>query len=814
MKQNFLDLPELVDHLVPYLSPADLLSCVQLNSTWNKNFIPFLWRSIDDTVYSWDIILCQIRNPHPQPQPPAVTTTHTAEGATETAPDNIPFSTCCIHKSRLRDSDYNKNQAWLFGIFEKYGHHIREIKIRSPLVLEAAGRKETCTGLLTLVLELDAYKNAPRSKDLPRAKNLPRPPATSQPHHLAILAGLDTLAIPPVVCGLAAVPLFTVNVVGDSGAAPAPAFGGFDASSAAASATASLGEIGPLSALAPALAVGGFGVVPTAAAAAVIGGGFGVTAPVTPAVIFGEFGPTAAVAPAVAPAVAFGGFGVASAAVTVHGFGATPVDQRANPYQESDVGLSEPLFPDHLTLADFKARSLSELTPESNKARMEYFWTLTQHIWHLIRINPGLVLLDISRSTFNGQICISPDFTFATLRLLKHLKNFNGNDDLLESLNFWKLWDALPARIESLSIRGQLLPTRVFPLPDPLPKVNTSLKVLLAEGSTTVNGLLTLLGIFPNLTRLLLQNIDENPRYMSSPNYTPLPPAPFGGQHLKKLQANVQDWDTVLHYISGISEWEATREPLNEDLALFLKDRRPNLVSFAHTWKNWYINEQLVRGIRGNDPTNQFLITHRHLRKFDSIENFIKVDEMLREPWTCMGLEWLTCRIVGIDRLTLQEEEVATRVMAPEYSTELSAEEIVMVEKFNRCRAQHHGVYDRLASLTRLKHLDLGYENRYPQYESLEGYPTTFDTLELTLESGLDRLGALKNLEMFGFECIDHKIGKAELEWMAKGWPNLNLMYGLQPYDVELDRNRAALGECFKTLRPDVLLDSGFTVDY
>ncbi|KAG0292361.1 hypothetical protein BGZ96_004279 [Linnemannia gamsii] len=240
-----------------------------------------------------------------------------------------------------------------------------------------------------------------------------------------------------------------------------------------------------------------------------------------------------------------------------------------------------------------------------------------------------------------------------------------------------------------------------------------------------------------------------------------------------------------------MSKWEAQGRRLYEELALLLRRRCPNLESFKRKCQPWFINERyLAGGVRDNDPTNQFLITHRHLQ------------------------------IVGIDRLTLQEEEVATRVMAPEYSTELSAEEIGVVEKFNRCRIQHHGVYDPLASLTRLKHLDLGYGNRYPwEYKSGDVYegkdgeeylyydPPTFETLELTLESGLSKLGALKNLEMFGFECINHKIGKTELEWMAKSWPNLNLMYGLDHerlYNIERDKDNAALREYFETLRPDV----------
>jgi hypothetical protein len=283
------------------------------------------------------------------------------------------------------------------------------------------------------------------------------------------------------------------------------------------------------------------------------------------------------------------------------------------------------------------------------------------------------------------------------------------------------------------------------------------------------------------------------------------------------------DWDILLKHIPSIVEWHS-RTRLVGDLR-FLTEHFPRLESFVAI--HLPVNLEDYPGARSHsDPTNQFLATQRHLLEFDSIENFIKVDEMLRQPWACMGLERLTCRIVGVDRLNKEEEAVVTRVMAPGYSSELSEEETGAVEKFHRCRAQHHGVYDRLASLTRLKQLNLGYENRNPwEYkggntyigkdgnEYLEYAEPTFDTLEMSLESGLERLAALRDLEMIGFECINHRIGKVELDWMAKSWPKLKLMYGLDKerlHNIEYDKNRAALKKYFKRLRPDVVHDSLF----
>ncbi|KAF9904863.1 hypothetical protein EC991_002293 [Linnemannia zychae] len=250
---------------------------------------------------------------------------------------------------------------------------------------------------------------------------------------------------------------------------------------------------------------------------------------------------------------------------------------------------------------------------------------------------------------------------------------------------------------------------------------------------------------------------------------------------------------------------------------------------FRATGNPWYIDESRRNP---HDRPNQVLVDCASLREFHFIEHYLWADEMLKKPWACLGLEWLSCRIVGLDRLNDEEKGVVDRVRmrtndAGAGTTDMmTEEETAAMEKFYRCQRQHHGVYDQLAQLTRLKHLDLGYESRYPwTYKSGEHYEKdgvgylfysggkTFDTLELSLDSGLDRLGALKDLEMFGFECLNHRVGKKELDWMAKSWPKLNLMYGLDKerlMDIEYDQERAALKIYFEELRPDVVHDSLF----
>ncbi|KAK3841565.1 MAG: hypothetical protein J3R72DRAFT_153478 [Linnemannia gamsii] len=135
---------------------------------------------------------------------------------------------------------------------------------------------------------------------------------------------------------------------------------------------------------------------------------------------------------------------------------------------------------------------------------------------------------------------------------------------------------------------------------------------------------------------------------------------------------------------------------------------------------------------------------------------------------------------------------------------------------------QQHRIYDHFAELTQLSTLDLDYLRRDPE----EGRAAYIDyggpierTLELTLKSGLDRLSTMKNLRVFGFEGVDFKLSKLELEWMVDNWPRLRVPRGLQ-HDVTLpglvrDERKAELCEYIQVLKPEVKhqmlkLDFGF----
>lgn len=484
------------------------------------------------------------------------------------------------------------------------------------------------------------------------------------------------------------------------------------------------------------------------------------------------------------------------------------------------LAISAPLFPGVVEEADFIQPRHYHLTIEFQREALERGWAWTQHYWNIILRNRRLTRLifgPIKAYQSHLWVVKSKDVFLRGVAKMKHLTELHG----LEFVNLSGVWELLAAvpTLESLETT-----CHHDQLPSPLPAANRTLRALTVHGTLSINSLLDILGLFPCLSTLTVTTVGSQAAQEQLEDVRPRDPSI--GANLRELLARVViDYDTLFRHLPDHVEltWIDGTDS-NHRVSLQLPEHSARFSVFKADHPPWYIDE-VFEGRPPHDVANELLVTSSRLRVFDNIRHYIRVDEMLRQPWACMGLEWLTCRIVGVDRLTDEEQSLVDRVLAPGYAAELSGEEGAAVEKSQRCRTQHHGIYDRLASLTKLKRLDLGYENRYPwAYKSCDWYEVdgesyleyegpTFDTLELSLASGLERLGALKNLEMFGFECVNHRIGRAELDWMAKSWPKLNLMYGLDKerlMDIEYSKERAALKEYFQELRPDVVHDSLF----
>ncbi|KAK3810870.1 MAG: hypothetical protein J3Q66DRAFT_350408 [Benniella sp.] len=128
----------------------------------------------------------------------------------------------------------------------------------------------------------------------------------------------------------------------------------------------------------------------------------------------------------------------------------------------------------------------------------------------------------------------------------------------------------------------------------------------------------------------------------------------------------------------------------------------------------------------------------------------------LFKPWACEdSLKELKIRITGIPRPDLKEK-------------------CVVEEKYpGQGRDIQDQVYDRLARLVNLETLWLGdqrWEDGNRDHEDMEDQ---FDSLELSLESGLHRLSSLEKLEELSL------VGMAfnEVQWMIEQWSRLRVVY-------------------------------------
>ncbi|KAF9180691.1 hypothetical protein BGZ51_006040 [Haplosporangium sp. Z 767] len=293
------------------------------------------------------------------------------------------------------------------------------------------------------------------------------------------------------------------------------------------------------------------------------------------------------------------------------------------------------------------------------------------------------------------------------------------------------------------------------------------------------------------------------------------------------------DFDNVTQLLHSIVIWLPHLVSLNVpsleiNTALALALHCPTLEKVTVGHPNELPNITAEDGVL-NGVVNKLLTSCPNLKSFDGVRYQLEVLEVMSTnlPWICRGLETLRCQIVGVNRLTVANEMLYKRVIARGFASEHTIPELTVLVQAMTIKHEHCDIYRRLAALTQLKCLDLGYEyrdvlafeNGAESYiserdgrEYLRFNPPFDDTLMLSLETGLDILGALTELEVFGFEGVDHRIGKNELDWMSKAWPKLKVIHGLHVdrgiRGLEYDYDKAELREYFQTLRPDVKHDS------
>ncbi|KAG0241083.1 hypothetical protein B0O80DRAFT_451386 [Mortierella sp. GBAus27b] len=116
-------------------------------------------------------------------------------------------------------------------------------------------------------------------------------------------------------------------------------------------------------------------------------------------------------------------------------------------------------------------------------------------------------------------------------------------------------------------------------------------------------------------------------------------------------------------------------------------------------------------------------------------------------------------------------------------------------------REKQGQVYDRIARFTNLEVLSLGNLPRPPGVKSWGQANRETYCMEMSLESGLDKLSELNSMQELNVEGLKTRIGLQEVQWMTTHWPRLRALYGL---DKEGDSKEAV--EWLETHHPEIQL--------
>ena len=278
----------------------------------------------------------------------------------------------------------------------------------------------------------------------------------------------------------------------------------------------------------------------------------------------------------------------------------------------------------------------------------------------------------------------------------------------------------------------------------------------------------------------------------------------------------VTDADVASVLASGRKGWKNVSLPILDTLS------SEALVQHSAT-----LESLQVRGTPGFTSVQmcRILSTSPHLHTFITLtegecvdphvshilaEDFIDFDPVTNtlRPWPCEStLKRFRAKILGIPRPDV------TQTYYGQTRSELV--EVVLQETHpGQGRELQSHVYERLSRFTRLKVLGLGHDDRDFGNEDnfVEGPSDTwvlgdqmyqYECLDMSLDSGLQRLETLKDLEEVNVFRMATRVGVHEAKWMTKAWPRLESVEGLN-----VDENEEDAEYWLRENYPRILLNS------
>ncbi|KAF9118664.1 hypothetical protein BGW39_000966 [Mortierella sp. 14UC] len=678
---------ELLEHIGSHLAPPDLLACVQVSHHWSSVMIPCLWHTIDDRLYSWSDILTV----HLDSRAPRLSRTIKAEQEAEQADNNrngIDGPPADDEKalSQRRINAWPSKRAetlqWIYGVFKKYGRHIRILRVSWPIVIRVAGVAEHCANVRALTAHFAPMRNTPSKT---REEGIARRQRDEEEQ-----AWMNNYADPTA---------------------------------------------------------------------------------------------------------------------DWQGFWQCVNDDEKEARLwavNSHLAYDDPAW---------------------------LYWGVARRFWVLVLRNPTIEHFCLGRSLMTFSPLVSQEFVYHVLKTLPRLKFI---DNQFMELDFQIVLERTSTTHGGSSNRSLFYHNSV-PGHLQLDKDFAHLTSLVIRGiSVKSMDILMFLKRLVNLNQLTVWRInsdgDSRPPFLDTDdNYEERSRKfPLTGLHLVDLERTSANFMLISEAIAQqliprlpfLTELNA--EVLTQEMARALASHCRQFQSFRQKSNRKCIHQEDGDGIKTElNVVGILLESCPNLTTIDAIQCRIDAAHLLEHPWVCEEtLETFCCQIVGVDRLTPDEYQSLSLEQG-------DSSRSIAEGKYKRSQEQHSRVYERLARLTRLQTLDLGGNIiDYWMYSFLEdsGFELVkdvngrlflefstpiMDSLEFSLASGLDQLVSLKNLKVFGFEGHDHRIERAELEWIARHWPKLTVMRGLHISHSETlvmtDIKTAEQREFMQKLRPYVI---------
>lgn len=308
------------------------------------------------------------------------------------------------------------------------------------------------------------------------------------------------------------------------------------------------------------------------------------------------------------------------------------------------------------------------------------------------------------------------------------------------------------------------------------PKVR---KVATFNNFTNFIALLDILRMSPGLEKLHVLNIYAAPEHFT---HNSTATVDQGDVQLRSISIQNHPW-----YPFRMTQLLARAPHLVKLEVCFIP--REAIGTIARTCRNM---EQLQFHVTQRCPNeiHQLLVECQRLKSLQGQGLAVTIDDILLGPsWTCLGLRIFQCGIMGVPRLSSEEETFLKCIKRNSLSNDDIEKEQRIQEKQQESWATQEQVLRYLAQFKNLQHLDIGFV-RLPCRQRHKRWICTLnqrhyrmsnipvpDSLEMSMASGLAQLSTLSRLETFGFKEVDHRIGENELRWIAEHW-TLKRVYG------------------------------------